>query len=252
MRPATSRWRSYAHEPEARLPARRGVRRAAARLRERPRLVEFALSLPVLTTLVLVGLETANLAMAHLRVSNIAMLASDNASRVRDSIDESDVIELLIGAKMTGDSIGFRRSRPHHPLQHRAQHGRRERHQHRPVDPLAALRRRQGRHLQLRRAGHRAEQCLAAGGRPRRATRFRRLGHRDHAGRGRLRLSAARSRARSSARARSATKARSTSASAPTRRSPTSTTSPRKAAPPTRPEARRPPSFVMLNSIQHP
>jgi hypothetical protein len=71
-------------------------------------MLEFALSLPVLTTLVLVGLETANLAMAHLRVSNIAMIASDNASRVRDSIDEGDVIELLTGAKMTGDSIGFR------------------------------------------------------------------------------------------------------------------------------------------------
>jgi len=70
--------------------------------------VEFALSLPVLTTLVLVGLETANLAMAHLRISNIAMLTSDNASRVRDSIDEGDVIELLTGAKMTGDSISFR------------------------------------------------------------------------------------------------------------------------------------------------
>jgi hypothetical protein len=70
--------------------------------------VEFALALPVLSTLVLVGLETANLAMAHLRISNIAMLASDNASRVRDSIDEGDVIELLTGAKMTGDTISFR------------------------------------------------------------------------------------------------------------------------------------------------
>ena len=29
-------------------------------------------------------------------------------SRVRDSIDEADVIELLTGAKMTGDSISFR------------------------------------------------------------------------------------------------------------------------------------------------
>jgi hypothetical protein len=46
--------------------------------------------------------------MAHLRISNIAMLASDNASRVRDSIDEGDVIELLTGAKMTGDTISFR------------------------------------------------------------------------------------------------------------------------------------------------
>jgi len=72
--------------------------------------VEFALALPVLTTLVMVGLETANLAMAHLRISNIAMLASDNASRVRDSIDEGDVIELLTGAKMTGDTIRFRQN----------------------------------------------------------------------------------------------------------------------------------------------
>jgi hypothetical protein len=71
-------------------------------------MLEFALSLPVLTTLVLVGLETANLAMAHLRISNIAMLTSDNASRVRDSIDEADVIELMTGAKMTGDTISFR------------------------------------------------------------------------------------------------------------------------------------------------
>ena len=72
--------------------------------------VEFALSLPVLVTLVLVGLETANLAMAHLRISNIAMLAADNAARVRDSIDEANVIELLTGAKMTGDNIRFRQN----------------------------------------------------------------------------------------------------------------------------------------------
>jgi hypothetical protein len=92
-----------------RIPAR--ASRFAARLRgcaSGLAMLEFALSLPVLTTLVLVGLETANLAMAHLRISNIAMLASDNASRVRDSIDEADVIELLTGAKMTGDSISFR------------------------------------------------------------------------------------------------------------------------------------------------
>lgn len=89
--------------------------RRAARLARRLRgcesglaFTEFALSLPVLVTLVMVGLETANLAIANLRVSNIAMLTSDNASRVRDSIDEADVIELMTGAKMSGDSIGFR------------------------------------------------------------------------------------------------------------------------------------------------
>jgi hypothetical protein len=72
--------------------------------------VEFAMSLPVLVTLALVGLETANLAMAHLRVSNIAMLTADNAARVRDSIDEANVIELLTGSKMTGDNIRFRQN----------------------------------------------------------------------------------------------------------------------------------------------
>jgi hypothetical protein len=70
-------------------------------------MIEFALALPVLLTLCLFGLETANYAMAHLRVSNIAVLAADNAARVRDSIDEADVIEVLIGAKMTGDGIDF-------------------------------------------------------------------------------------------------------------------------------------------------
>ena len=70
-------------------------------------LVEFAFALPVLLTLGLVGLETAHFAMAHLRVSNIAVLTADNAARIRDSIDEADVVELFVGAKMTGTNIGF-------------------------------------------------------------------------------------------------------------------------------------------------
>ena len=41
-------------------------------------LTEFAMSVPVLLTLGLFGLETANFAMAHLRVSNIAMMTADN------------------------------------------------------------------------------------------------------------------------------------------------------------------------------
>jgi hypothetical protein len=69
--------------------------------------VEFALSLPVLLTLGLFGLETANYAMAHLRISNIAVMTADNAARVRDNIDEADVTDLLTGAKETGASINF-------------------------------------------------------------------------------------------------------------------------------------------------
>lgn len=70
-------------------------------------LTEFAISLPVLLTLGLVGLETAHFALAHLRVSNIAMLTADNAARYRDSISEGQVVELMLGAKMTGEGIGF-------------------------------------------------------------------------------------------------------------------------------------------------
>ena len=86
------------------------ARALAARLRADTgglALTEFAFSVPILLTLGLFGLETANFAIAHLRVSNIAMLTADNAARVRDSIDEADVIELFTGAKMTGNSIQF-------------------------------------------------------------------------------------------------------------------------------------------------
>ena len=69
--------------------------------------LEFAFALPVVLALGLLGLETANYAMANLRVSNVAMLTADNASRVRDSIDEGDIVELFTGAKMSGSNINF-------------------------------------------------------------------------------------------------------------------------------------------------
>lgn len=69
--------------------------------------MEFAFALPVVLALGLLGLETANYAMANLRVSNIAMLTADNAARVRDSIDEGDIVELFTGAKMSGNNISF-------------------------------------------------------------------------------------------------------------------------------------------------
>ena len=69
--------------------------------------LEFAFALPVVLALGLLGLETANYAMANLRVSQIAMLTADNAARVRDSIDEGDIVELFTGAKMSGSNINF-------------------------------------------------------------------------------------------------------------------------------------------------
>jgi len=70
-------------------------------------LIEFALSLPVILSMGLGGLELANYAIATERVSQIAMTAADNAARVRSSIDELDVNEVMAGAKFVGSKINF-------------------------------------------------------------------------------------------------------------------------------------------------
>lgn len=70
-------------------------------------MVEFAMALPAVLTLGLAGMEVAWLMLAHLKISNIAMLTADNASRVRETIDETDVNELFTGAILAGQSINF-------------------------------------------------------------------------------------------------------------------------------------------------
>jgi len=70
-------------------------------------LIEFAISLPVLLTIGLMGLETAHYALANLRISQMAMLAADNAGRVRISIDESDVNDIMTGTRLMGSSLNF-------------------------------------------------------------------------------------------------------------------------------------------------
>jgi len=97
-----------------RLPVRSAARlaRDLRRCTSGVALIEFAFSLPVMMVLALAGLETANYVMAQLKVSNIAVITADNASRVRDSIDEADVVQLLTGAKMSASDLDF------------AQHGR--------------------------------------------------------------------------------------------------------------------------------
>jgi hypothetical protein len=70
-------------------------------------MIEFALILPFVLFLGFVGLETANYIAAYMRVSQIAMTVADNAARVRQGIDEADVNELMIGARLMGSSINF-------------------------------------------------------------------------------------------------------------------------------------------------
>ncbi|MEP2989019.1 MAG: TadE family protein [Parasphingorhabdus sp.] len=70
-------------------------------------LTEFALALPVFITLTVGGLEYANLASTHLRISQIAMSVADNAGRYDPSIDESDIGELIAAAEVVGDTLNF-------------------------------------------------------------------------------------------------------------------------------------------------
>lgn len=70
-------------------------------------MMEFAMSLPILLFMGLGGTELAHMAIARERVDQIAMLVADNAARVRDSIDEADVNEVMTGAKLVGQSIDF-------------------------------------------------------------------------------------------------------------------------------------------------
>lgn len=74
--------------------------------------VEFALGLPLILTLGLWGAELGNLAVTHMRVSQVAMQIADNGSRVGDvsmlenlKIYESDINDLLVGAKVQGGGL---------------------------------------------------------------------------------------------------------------------------------------------------
>lgn len=70
-------------------------------------MLEFALAGPLLLALLLGGLEITHLAMAHLRVSQIAMTVADNAGRVQGGIDETHVYEVFAGANVIGEPMDF-------------------------------------------------------------------------------------------------------------------------------------------------
>lgn len=72
-------------------------------------LVEFAYSLPILMLLGFTGVEVANLAIANMRVSQIAMTVADNLSRAKQTVPlglpqlrEVDINDAILGAKIQG------------------------------------------------------------------------------------------------------------------------------------------------------
>ena len=76
-------------------------------------MTEFALATPFVLMVGLYGIETANMALVHMRVSQAAMQIADNGSRIGDTatlqnrkIYESDINDLLYGAHLhSGESL---------------------------------------------------------------------------------------------------------------------------------------------------
>lgn len=75
-------------------------------------LMEFAFALPIVLTIGLFGIETANLALAHLRMSQIALNLADNVSRVGaqsalslTKLRESDINDSFDAARLQSDSF---------------------------------------------------------------------------------------------------------------------------------------------------
>jgi Flp pilus assembly protein TadG len=69
--------------------------------------IELALVLPMLLTFGLGMIELGRYVIAVERVNQIAMIVSDGAARVRDSIDEADINDIMQGAKLVGSAINF-------------------------------------------------------------------------------------------------------------------------------------------------
>jgi hypothetical protein len=75
-------------------------------------MIEFAFTIPVFVLLSMTSLELVNLALAHMRVSQIAMTVADNLSRAKTSVPlglprlrEVDVNDSLLGAGIQGSSL---------------------------------------------------------------------------------------------------------------------------------------------------
>ena len=84
---------------------------ALARCQSGAALTEFALSLPLLLTVGLWGTEVAHKAIMQMRVSQIAVLVADNASRIGENsllgetkLYEADIDDVLLGAEIQGGS----------------------------------------------------------------------------------------------------------------------------------------------------
>ena len=99
------------------LPRReRPVRAARSLLRDTGgvAMLEFAFAMPVILMTGLYGLECANMALANMRISQIALNLADNASRVGlmgtnqvEQLREADINDVFQGMRLQGQSFGL-------------------------------------------------------------------------------------------------------------------------------------------------
>ena len=68
-------------------------------------IAEFALVLPLLLLVGFGGIEMSRYVLINMRLSQIAETVADNAGRARSALDETDVNEIMIGAKLMGSGI---------------------------------------------------------------------------------------------------------------------------------------------------
>ena len=73
-------------------------------------IVEFALALPLLLLLGIGGLELTNYVIVQMKVNRIAVMAADNASRLRTQMSESYINQLFVGVDKAGADIGFKQN----------------------------------------------------------------------------------------------------------------------------------------------
>lgn len=65
--------------------------------------IEFAIGLPVFLTAIMGGLEVANMAIMQQRVAEIASEVAQNAARGTNQIDESDISQIMTGARLSAE-----------------------------------------------------------------------------------------------------------------------------------------------------
>lgn len=70
-------------------------------------LLEFGLTLPIFMTIMLSGLELAWYALSNQQVNQLASQAADNAARVKGTIDETDITEIMAATTLNGSRLDF-------------------------------------------------------------------------------------------------------------------------------------------------